>query len=214
MQDIHTDSPFRLLEKINEGSQGCIYRGINIESKEKVVMKKVSKKKGSSRIRDEIRANEMLNTSPGACLFHGHIETSEHVVSVTLTLYDVSWRILTSLQYLINEHVQGMDLFTLLESRKFKPLSEAFVKKIASQIAKTIQNCHDQGIAHRDIKLENVSLIFTDFSMKFLTGDRWCTTLYKIEQFWSISACVRFSIKRKKSRSTTLVARSNISRRK
>jgi serine/threonine protein kinase len=81
---------FKLLQLINEGSQGCIYRGINTNTNERVVLKKLSKNKGMPRIKDEIKANEMMNEESGTCLFHGHIETEDDVVSrCNLTLDDV-----------------------------------------------------------------------------------------------------------------------------
>lgn len=60
-------------------------------------------------------------------------------------------------QYLIFDFIQGADLFTLLEAKKFKPMAEAHVKKIIRQVALTLHKCHQQGIAHHDVKLENVS---------------------------------------------------------
>jgi serine/threonine protein kinase len=62
-----------------------------------------------------------------------------------------------------------MDLFKLLESRHFAPLPEKDVRKIIHQIGRTIQACHNQGVAHHDIKLENVSpRIDFEFSLNFL----------------------------------------------
>ncbi len=57
--------------------------------------------------------------------------------------------------FLVYEYV-GMDAYTLLE--KHGVLSERMAKGIARQLLRTLQACHSLGIAHRDVKPENVLL--------------------------------------------------------
>lgn len=58
--------------------------------------------------------------------------------------------------YLVLEYVRGIDLFTFMESRNFQGLPEVVARKIFGQIASAIQYCHQEGVAHRDLKLENI----------------------------------------------------------
>jgi serine/threonine protein kinase len=44
-----------------------------------------------------------------------------------------------------------------MEFNNFQPLPEELVRKIFYQIASSVLHCHKSGVAHRDIKLENVS---------------------------------------------------------
>jgi serine/threonine protein kinase len=93
------ESGYAVFEKINQGSQGCIYRGIELESKENVIMKKISKEKGLERIKNEIKANEMLNDEEGTCIFHGHIDTADDVVSQFVNLFtntDANYNVVVS----------------------------------------------------------------------------------------------------------------------
>jgi serine/threonine protein kinase len=58
--------------------------------------------------------------------------------------------------YIVFEFVEGIDLFGLLESRDFHPLEEKETKKLMAQIVDALIHCHNNGVAHRDIKLDNL----------------------------------------------------------
>jgi len=60
--------------------------------------------------------------------------------------------------YLVFEYCDGMDLFILMEARDFQALEEREAKRIFKQISESLLFCHSRGIAHRDIKLDNVIL--------------------------------------------------------
>lgn len=77
--------------------------------------------------------------------------------------------------HLIIEHVKGCSLFTYLKQRSSRRLSEPEAKRITHQIIQAVDYLHNQSIAHKDIKLENVlidergnaKLIDFGFAMKF-----------------------------------------------
>lgn len=54
--------------------------------------------------------------------------------------------------------MEGGDLFCYLEKREFK-ISEDRARSIAHQIAAAIYYIHSYGIAHRDMKLENIMMV-------------------------------------------------------
>lgn len=53
------------------------------------------------------------------------------------------------------EYLNGGDLFAYLDKRDFK-ISEDYARSVAHQLAAAIYYLHQFGIAHRDIKLENI----------------------------------------------------------
>lgn len=77
--------------------------------------------------------------------------------------------------HLMIEHVKGCSLFTYLKQRYNRRLSETEAKRITHQIIQAVDYLHNQNIAHKDIKLENVLLdergnvkvIDFGFAMKF-----------------------------------------------
>lgn len=57
--------------------------------------------------------------------------------------------------YIVLEYLTGGDLFTYLDKRDFK-ITEDRARSIAHQIAISLYYLHQFGIAHRDLKLENI----------------------------------------------------------
>ena len=57
--------------------------------------------------------------------------------------------------YIVLEYLKGGDLFTYLDKRDFK-ITEDRARSIAHQIAASLYYLHNFGIAHRDLKLENI----------------------------------------------------------
>ena len=53
------------------------------------------------------------------------------------------------------ENLSGGDLFTYLEKRKFT-ITEQRAKVISHQIATALYYLHSYGVAHRDLKQENI----------------------------------------------------------
>ena len=66
--------------------------------------------------------------------------------------------------YIVLEYMEGGDLFQYFEKREFK-ITEDRARAIAHQIAAALYYVHSYGIAHRDIKLENIMMVNrTDYS--------------------------------------------------
>jgi len=58
--------------------------------------------------------------------------------------------------YLVMEYIKGQDLFALISKRNFVPFKEKEARKIFRQIVKAVQYIHQQKLAHRDLKMENI----------------------------------------------------------
>lgn len=56
---------------------------------------------------------------------------------------------------LVFDYICGQDLLQLMETRKFRPLDEETAKRYVSQMVQTLLYCHQSGIGHLDVKLEN-----------------------------------------------------------
>jgi serine/threonine protein kinase len=56
------------------------------------------------------------------------------------------------------EHCCGGDLFQYLDKRDFK-VTEDRARQIVHQLSAAIYYLHSYGIAHRDLKLENILMV-------------------------------------------------------
>ena len=54
------------------------------------------------------------------------------------------------------EYVSGGELFEFVQ--QVKGMSEAHAQEMFAKIVHGVQHCHSNGIAHRDLKLENILL--------------------------------------------------------
>jgi len=137
----NADSPMLAKYRIqNENfASGCFGKILlaSDSSQKEVVIKKIPKvAANSSEVEKEIQAGKTLK-HPNVVHFHEHYSDNEH-------------------DYLVFDRVHGNDLYSTIEKRKFIPFSDNEAKKIFKQILKSLQYCHQNHIAHRDIKLENI----------------------------------------------------------
>lgn len=58
--------------------------------------------------------------------------------------------------YLILEYIPGMSLYKYIKEKKTGGLGDAEVRFIFKEILSTMAFLHQKGIAHRDVKLENI----------------------------------------------------------
>lgn len=76
----------------------------------------------------------------------------------------VNSTIYTDIVYLVMEYSENRDLFDLLV-QSGRPLSEPFARHYMKEILKGLKHIHDQGLCHRDLKLENI-LLGSSFEVK------------------------------------------------
>jgi len=58
--------------------------------------------------------------------------------------------------FILLEFVEGLDLVTVLEDDDFAPVEEEVAANLFQQVIEGLAFCHSKGIAHRDVKLDNV----------------------------------------------------------
>jgi len=68
--------------------------------------------------------------------------------------------------YIVQELVKGDDFWQFMQNRNWKPLSEKEARNVFHQLAKSLEYCHEMGVAHKDVKLENIVI-----------DKKWKTTL-------------------------------------
>lgn len=59
--------------------------------------------------------------------------------------------------YFLMEYIKGLDLISMMEQAD-GPLSESAARGIFSQIMEALSHVHSKGVAHRDMKLDNLML--------------------------------------------------------
>jgi len=59
--------------------------------------------------------------------------------------------------YFLMEYVKGLDLITMMENRE-GALTESVAKEIFTQLMDALSHVHSKGVAHRDMKLDNLMI--------------------------------------------------------
>ena len=138
-------SQYQIKGKIGEGMFGKVKLGVHILTKEKVAIKifdkgKIKNEKEVEYIEREISILKKLN--------HYNI----------IKLYNIIQT--ENFIFLIQEYVPNGELLHFLENSENMNLSETQICKIYQQIISGIEYLHEIGVAHRDLKLENILLNF------------------------------------------------------
>jgi hypothetical protein len=129
---------FEILEELNRGGMGVIYKAMQTGLNRLVALKVILPDKAGpetfSRFQREVRA--------AACLSHPNIVTVYH----------------TDLDgprpYLAMEYVQGIDLWRLVKRAGKRTVAEACF--YVTQTAQGLQHAFERGLVHRDIKPANL----------------------------------------------------------
>ena len=134
-------SQYQIKGKIGEGMFGKVKLGIHLLTKEKVAIKifdkrKIKNEKEKEYIKREISILKKLN----------HYNT--------IKLYNIIEN--ENFIFLIQEYIPNGELLNFLE--KTENLTEIYICKIYQQIISGIEYLYEIGIAHRDLKLENILL--------------------------------------------------------
>lgn len=153
--------PYQLKEKINEGTSGEVFLGIDLGNNEKVIIKKYRR----------------INTNVYRELCFLKILKKICQQDNILCFKDLQ-RVDGDL-WLITEYLEGSDLFNLL--KKDKPPEKERIE-IMLKIAQVIKNLHVLRIIHKDIKLENLfikndgTIKVFDFDTSCIEGEKACKT--------------------------------------
>ena len=132
---------YDIKQKLGKGKFGLVKLGINKETKEKVAVKIMNKNNMDSSDLELVRTEiEILKICQ-----HPYI----------IKLYDVFENI--DYIYIIMEYCSGGDLFSFIKKTNYM-LKEEKAVEIIYKLCKAVYYVHSYGIAHRDIKPDNVLL--------------------------------------------------------
>ena len=136
------DKKYKIIKNIGHGSYGDVYLAYNINTNEKVAIKKLY-------ITDDILTeSEIIN----------EIEILKKLNHPDIVKILEFYKTDTA-YYIINEYCSGGELFFKAE----KQLSETQVSVIFKQILSGLAYLHSKNITHRDLKLENILVSDSEF---------------------------------------------------
>ena len=132
---------FKIKEIIGEGMFGKVKLAIHLITNEKVAIKifdkgKIKSNKEKQYIEREISILKKLN--------HYNIIKLYNIIEDEYYIY------------LIQEYISDKELLNFIQASE--DLSEKDICKLYQQIISGIEYCHEMGIAHRDLKLQNILL--------------------------------------------------------
>ena len=140
-------SQYQIKGRIGEGMFGKVKLGIHLLTREKVAIKifdkgKIKNEKESDYINREISILKKLN--------HYNI----------IKLYNIIQE--ENFVYLIQEYISNGELLNFLENPENKNITEQTICKLYQQLISGIEYLYEIGIAHRDLKLENILLNYNN----------------------------------------------------
>ncbi|MFQ5865288.1 MAG: protein kinase, partial [bacterium] len=140
-----TISHYKILEKIGEGGMGVVYKAEDTKLKRTVALKFLSLQAVGSQ---EEKKRFVREAQAAAALHHPNICTVYEIDEADGHTPQERGRLFIAMAYL-----DGQSLKEKIEAKPLK-LDEAV--EIAMQTAQGLQEAHEQGIVHRDIKSSNV----------------------------------------------------------
>lgn len=133
-------SHYRIHECLGEGGMGVVYKAEDTKLKRTVALKFIT----PSRFEDsETRARFINEAQSAASLNHPNINT----------IYEIDEE--DGQTFIAMEFVEGQSLKAKLKER---PMELRSVLDIAVQVAQGLEEAHEKGIVHRDIKSSNIML--------------------------------------------------------
>ena len=153
---------YRIIKQIGEGTSAIVYLCESIKfPTEKYALKIIKDEffdkytKSKSIVQKEIEIHEKL-IHPNVCMLHDYGEDG------IVTLPDGQQ--IKEIWYMLMEYVEGGNLYQFCKKQK-KSKREENSKRLFVQLLDVIEYMHQNGICHRDIKLENI-LIDENFNIK------------------------------------------------
>lgn len=153
--------PYILLDVLGQGQYGCVQLAIHSRTQERVAIKTISKSK------------TFVNQVKKEILIHNSItrDNPKNIIKFITMLED------ENSYCLVLEWAGGGELFDLIEP-DVGIADEMLVHYYFSQILDALELVHNRGVAHRDVKPENLLL---DDNGNLKLGDFGLSTLYMHE---------------------------------
>jgi serine/threonine protein kinase len=133
--------PYAIIGPLGRGGMGTVLKAVHTKLRRQVAIKVLPTARTTNR--ESVARFEREMAAIGG-LHHPHIVTAHDAGEVD------------GMQYLVMEYVDGVDLSTLV--RRVGPLPPATACEIVRQAALGLEEAHQAGIIHRDVKPSNIML--------------------------------------------------------
>ena len=138
--DLEKVSHYRVHNRLGEGGMGVVYKAEDTKLKRTVALKFIAPNKFED---NEARARFIHEAQAAASLNHPHINTIYEIDEAEGQIF------------IAMEYIEGQSLKSKL---KKTPLKLETMLDISIQVAEGLEEAHNRGIIHRDIKSSNVML--------------------------------------------------------
>lgn len=129
--------------RFGEGGYGITFRAYDRKTEEDVAVKVVDSRRTS------------VDSLVKECEFMERVQGNEHIIKLLAHGLGINHN--SHLYFIFMERASGGELFDQLTTHN-GAVPEAVTRDFASQLCDGLAHCHARGVAHRDIKLENVLL--------------------------------------------------------
>jgi eukaryotic-like serine/threonine-protein kinase len=133
-------SHYKILEKLGQGGMGMVYKAEDTKLQRTVALKFISTEKMG---KEESRKRFLREAQAAAALDHPNIGTIYEIDEAQGQIF------------LAMSYIKG---FSLGEKIKLSPLSVEEALDISMQVTEGLQEAHEKGIIHRDIKSSNIMI--------------------------------------------------------
>merc|ERR1712058_43644 len=147
-KELHT--LYTVKEEIGRGGFGVVYSAGRKSDGLEVAVKEVSKDIDmltEDNIPLEVALMQQVNDVPGVIKLLDYFDTADSF-------------------YVVMERFNSKDLFDFITEQG--PLSENLAKDLFMQLVDTVNECHEKGVVHRDIKDENILIDINTFKIKLI----------------------------------------------
>ena len=164
VRDIHSE--YSVKQILGKGGFGRVYTAIRKSDGLEVAVKEVVK---DSRYKNDPQNNH----------FPAEIELMQQLQNVTGVVKIFDFFDNEECYYIVMEKMNSKDLFDFITEQG--PLPEKLARNMFSDIVKTVQECRDNGVLHRDIKDENILVDLTTMKTKLIDFGSGCFYNHKTQ---------------------------------
>ena len=163
-----TDTKVKTIKQLSEGAFAYVYLARKSQTNDTFyALKKITKQQKLKVTKREISLWSELNSHPNICRF---IDANIENEAMMLTNGLMTGRSQDEFSYVLCEYCDGGSLVNYIMKHDCK-LSDQQIVEVMLQVCEGLQHMHGLGIAHRDIKVENILYSTSDNKLTFKLGD-------------------------------------------
>jgi len=159
------DGRYRIVDRLGAGGMGATYRAIDEQTGKTVVVK--------------IPSLALIGDPATFSRYQRELEIGQRLEHPGIQKLIASGQLRGGAPYMVLDYVPGESMRAHLSAHAPLPIHEAV--RLATELADTLQYCHERGVVHRDLKPENLyvtpegHIVVGDFGIALLQGARRLT---------------------------------------